>query len=44
MLGAPGLVSEPHRSNPELIAIMDGDKAELDDQPDYLDLTPPWRD
>jgi hypothetical protein len=42
LAGGSGVVSEPHKSNPELVSIMDGDKAELDDQPDLIDLTPPW--
>lgn len=42
--GAADLVSLPHKADMALIADLDMEKLEMEDQPDYLDMTPPWRD
>jgi hypothetical protein len=42
--GAADLVSCPHAGDKRLIESLDLEKMEVEDMPDYLDLTPPWRD
>lgn len=42
--GAASLISEPHRATKALLAALDGaeiERAELDEQPDHIDLGPP---
>lgn len=43
-LGGPLVSSYPHGGDQALMLEMDLDRAELDDQPDHFDITPPWTD
>lgn len=40
--GAPNLYSKPHMSDPDVQAKFDIDRAELEEQRDWIDLNPPW--
>ena len=40
--GSPDLLSLPHKGNMELIAQLDLQRRAYDEQPDHLDLSPPW--
>ena len=40
--GAPDLWSRPHAGDAQLTLALDLDKAELAEQPDAVDLSPPW--
>jgi hypothetical protein len=42
--GGPTVKSWVHLENKRLIEDLDLDKAELDDQPDYFALIPPWKE
>lgn len=40
--GSPDLWSRPHGGDPQLVLQLDDEKAELAEQPDVVDLSPPW--
>ena len=42
--GGPDLHSMPHKSDEGLLDLLDLDRATLEDQPDALDMSPPWKE